>query len=206
MDGATWKGVIFDFHGVITSPPLAGVDEYEAELGLPAGTVTQYMRGHPLVHQLERNEIEPRDYWRQIRAEVQQQHGIEIDLRRLVAEMDGAISITDEMIQLVNDLRSSYRTAMLTNVGKRSSRVFHGDQFRDAFDVVVESAAEGLRKPEPAIYLLAAERLGLPPDQCVFVDDWEENLPPAADLGMGTIAYTSPEQCARDLRALGLEW
>jgi len=205
-DDAGWRGVIFDFHGVITTPPLAGVDDYEVELGLPAGSLTGYMRGHPMVQQLEKDEIDAGVYWRFVRADVQEQHGIEIDLRRLVAEMDDAITIDNEMIDLVQALRPTYRVAMLTNVGKRSSRVFHGDAFRDAFDAVVESAAVGLRKPDPTIYELAAKELGLEPDQCVFVDDWEENLPPAAALGMATVAYESPNQCADALRALGLDW
>lgn len=200
------KGVIFDFHGVITSPPLAGVDDYEVELGLPTGSLTGYMRGHPMVHRLETNQIDAREYWRHIRADVRDTHGVEIDLRRLVAEMDDAITIDDEMIGLVRALRPTYKVAMLTNVGKRSSRVFHGDAYRDAFDAVVESAEVGLRKPDPAIYELAAKELGLEPGQCVFVDDWEENLPPAAELGMATVAYESPAQCADALRALGLDW
>jgi len=201
-----WQAVIFDFHGVITTPPLAGVDAYEQELGLPAGALTGYMRGHPMVHQLERNEIDPRDYWRFIRSDVQEAHGLEIDLRRMVAEMDGAITIEPRMVELVAALRGVYRTAMLTNVGKRSSRVFHADAFRDVFDVVVESAAVGLRKPDPEIYRLVAERLGVPTTAAVFVDDWEENLPPAAELGMGTVVFESPDQCEAALRELGLRW
>lgn len=201
-----YEAVIFDFHGVITTPPLAGVEAYELELGVPAGSLTRYMRGHPLVHQLERNEVDPRDYWRFVRADVRGTLGLEIDLRRLVAEMDDAIALDEEMLDLVAALRPHYRTAMLTNVGKRSSRVFHGEAFRDRFDVVVESAAVGLRKPDPAIYELVARDLGVAPTAAVFVDDWEENLPPAAALGMATVAYTDAAHCEAALRDLGLVW
>ena len=57
------------------------------------------------------------------------------------------------------------------------------------FDAVVISDLVGMRKPEPEIYLLTAERLGLPPQECLFVDDTERNLPCAADLGMGTVYF-----------------
>ncbi len=94
---------------------------------------------------------------------------------------------------------------MLTNVGKRSSRVFHGAHLRERFDVVVESAEVGLRKPDPAIYRLVVDRLGVAPDEAVFVDDWEENLPPARDLGLHTIAFVDEASCRDALIALGVE-
>lgn len=199
------EAVVFDFHGVISTPPLAGVEGYERDLGLPVGTLTDYMRGHPLVQQLERDEIEPRTFWQRIRAEVRGQHGVDIDLRRLVEEMDGAIGIREGMVALVEELRPRHRTAMLTNVGRRSSRVFHHNDVRKSFDVVVESAEVGLRKPDPAIYQLVVARLGVAPVATVFIDDWAENLPPAAELGIRTIAFEDEAQCRDTLRTLGLD-
>ncbi len=61
----------------------------------------------------------------------------------------------------------------------------------DLFDVIVLSGTIGIRKPDPRIYRLAAERLGVPPRRCVFVDDLGGNLKPAKDLGMATIRHTS---------------
>jgi len=67
------------------------------------------------------------------------------------------------------------------------------------FDAVVISHHTGTRKPDPAIYLLAAERLGLPCEACVFVDDLPQNLEPARALGMSVIHKTSAEQLLTDL-------
>jgi epoxide hydrolase-like predicted phosphatase len=61
----------------------------------------------------------------------------------------------------------------------------------DLFDVIVLSGALGIRKPDSRIYVIAAERLGVAPERCVFVDDLGGNLKPAKALGMATIRHTS---------------
>jgi epoxide hydrolase-like predicted phosphatase len=74
------------------------------------------------------------------------------------------------------------------------------------FDGVVISGEEGIRKPTPAIYELAAERIGLEPTECVFVDDLPFNLAPAAELGMATVHHISPPETIAELeRLLGVE-
>ena len=73
------------------------------------------------------------------------------------------------------------------------------------FDAVVISDRVGMRKPEPEIYLLTAERLGLPPQACLFVDDTEPNLPAAMDLGMGTVYFAgAAEEIAEIERLIGI--
>ena len=67
------------------------------------------------------------------------------------------------------------------------------------FDVVVESAVEGLRKPDPRIYELACERLGISPDEAVFLDDLGVNLKPARALGMTTIKVEDPATALAEL-------
>ena len=74
------------------------------------------------------------------------------------------------------------------------------------FDVVLESSKLGVRKPEPAFYTLACERLGVEPDECVFLDDLGVNLKPARALGMTTIKVGDPAVAIAELGALlGLE-
>ena len=73
------------------------------------------------------------------------------------------------------------------------------------FDMVVESSVEGIRKPDPAIYRLACERLGVEPAACVFLDDLGINLKPARAMGMHTIKVVDEDQAIRDLEeATGL--
>ncbi len=72
----------------------------------------------------------------------------------------------------------------------------------DRFDVVLESSKLGVRKPEPAFYALACERLGVEPDECVFLDDLGVNLKPARELGMTTIKVGDPAVAIAELGAL----
>ncbi len=72
----------------------------------------------------------------------------------------------------------------------------------EQYDAVVISGEVGLRKPDPAIYLLAAEKLGLPASQCVFVDDVAANLPAAAELGMATVHHVNSTATVRELDRL----
>ena len=71
--------------------------------------------------------------------------------------------------------------------------------------LVIESSIEGLRKPDPRIYQLACERIGVAPTEIVYLDDLGVNLKPARDMGMTTIKVTSEAQAIADLsKALGL--
>ena len=70
------------------------------------------------------------------------------------------------------------------------------------FELVIESSVEGVRKPDPAIYQLACDRLGLAANQCIFLDDLGVNLKPARDMGMGTVKVLSAAQAIADLAAL----
>jgi putative hydrolase of the HAD superfamily len=72
----------------------------------------------------------------------------------------------------------------------------------DLFELIVDSGFEGMRKPEPEIYALTLERLGLPGDACAFVDDLEVNLPPARDAGMHAIHFRDAGQAITELDVL----
>lgn len=98
------------------------------------------------------------------------------------------------MIDAVRQVkRAGYRTALLTNIS-RSGEALWRSLFAvdELFDVVVDSSQVGLRKPDPAIFRLTCERLGLQPEQCLFVDDLRCNVDAAADLGMTTLQCKDP--------------
>jgi epoxide hydrolase-like predicted phosphatase len=84
--------------------------------------------------------------------------------------------------------RDGARTALLSN-SWGDALAYDEALLEQLFDAWVISSAVGLRKPDPAIYELAAERIGLPPAACVFVDDLPGNLKPARELGMATILH-----------------
>jgi len=79
---------------------------------------------------------------------------------------------------------------------------YAGYHLSEHYDAVIISGEVGLRKPDPAIYLLAAEKLGLPASWCVFVDDVAANLPAAAELGMATVHHVNSTATVRELDRL----
>ena len=76
--------------------------------------------------------------------------------------------------------------------------------FLDWFDEIVLSGAVRLVKPEPEIFSLLLERINLPAEDCLFIDDHQENLAQASKMGFQTIFFTSPEQLSGDLHRMGL--
>jgi epoxide hydrolase-like predicted phosphatase len=195
--------IVFDLGGVITVPPFEGLVVYEEEQGLPPGTITRYFRGHDLMHQLERGEISARDFWKAMGTEIQTDHGVRLQLAAVAAAADQGSELRPEMLELVRGLHGRYTLGLLTNNVKEA--VTWRDQLpHELFDVLIDSSAVGLRKPDPRVYELLLERLERPAAEVVFVDDFEENLPPATALGIETIGFESPDQCRRRLSELGV--
>ncbi|MEA2303546.1 MAG: putative hydrolase of the superfamily [Solirubrobacteraceae bacterium] len=96
--------------------------------------------------------------------------------------------------------RGGVRTGLLSNSWGAAG--YDRSRFDELFDVLVISGEEGVRKPEPAIYALAAERMGLPPEALVFVDDIPGNLKPARAIGMATVHHVDAAQTIDALEEL----
>ena len=103
-------------------------------------------------------------------------------------------------LRLVSDLRASYKLAILSNADVSLRERLEGDMgIHHLFDDIVCSAEVGMAKPEPAIFVLAAERLGLEPRECVFVDDLNTNVEAARQVGMQAVLFSKDK--GDDLRA-----
>src|SRR5205807_4802790 len=105
-------------------------------------------------------------------------------------------------VDLVGEVHRRCTTALLTN-NVREAVDWRGDLPSGIFDHIIDSSAVGLRKPDPAIYRELLRRLGRPAEEAAFIDDFEENLPPAADLGITTIVLSGIEECRKALVELG---
>jgi putative hydrolase of the HAD superfamily len=123
-----------------------------------------------------------------------------LDDHGLLARALADLSPRPEVAELVRRARAGgVRVAVLSNSwGTGDYDPYDGYQLDELFDAVVISDQVGLRKPSPAIYELTASKIGLPPDECLFVDDTKDNLPVARELGMGTLLFTGRRQ--RDRR------
>lgn len=109
----------------------------------------------------------------------------------------------EELIAYLRALRPRYRTAILTNsfVGARAhEEARYG--FTSMVDLAIYSDEEGVRKPDPRIYAIACERLGLPPAEIVFLDDLPANVAAARAAGLQAVLFTSTAQAIADIEAL----
>jgi putative hydrolase of the HAD superfamily len=113
--------------------------------------------------------------------------------------------VEEEMVQAVRAARAGgVRTGLISN--SWGTARYPRELLAELFEGIVLSGEVGVRKPTPRIYELGASAIGLPPDQCVFVDDLPFNLPPAETLGMVAVHHTSAERTIEELeRLLGLE-
>jgi putative hydrolase of the HAD superfamily len=106
---------------------------------------------------------------------------------------------------LVTARRAALKTALLSNSWGMTG--YPRERFEELFDVEIISGEVGLRKPDPAIYELALERLGVPGRRCVFVDDHPGHLEPAQKAGMTTVLHLSPGQTlSRLTELLGIDF
>ena len=193
----SFDAVLFDFGGVFIDSPFAVAGAAAAELGLESDALMGIVFGpydrdtdHPW-HQLERGELSFDDARAAIRRLSLEQGEIDLDPIAVLGQLasDGG-GVREFMVELVRDVRSSgLRTGVVTN-----NIAEFGNYWREMipldelFDDVVDSSAVGLRKPDPAIYRLACERLSVEPSRTVFVDDYDGNIVGAEAVGMSGIS------------------
>jgi putative hydrolase of the HAD superfamily len=195
--------VFFDFGGVLSSGPFKTFARYEADNGLRDGFIRSLNAANPDDNawaRLERNELGFEEFCDAFEAEARSAGG-ELDVRSLFAAL--TLDLRPSMVGAVNRCRSCFKTGLLTNNFVSRFGTVIGDDSGDSaarladvlslFDVVVESSVVGLRKPDPAFYLLACRRLEVSPERVVFLDDLGVNLKPARALGMTTIKVEDPE-------------
>ncbi|GAA0616603.1 hypothetical protein GCM10009547_18360 [Sporichthya brevicatena] len=202
--------VVFDVGGVLAGDPFGPLDAYCASVGI-ASSMEPYFRGDADFAALEVGELGLREWFGGFLRRVEAEHGVRLDVQAVAAALREARALRPEMISLVGELMQHHRIAVLTN-NTAANDDFLVDMFQrgapgglpaGAVDLICNSAALKLRKPDPGIYVELLRRLECPAADVVFVDDFAENLPPAQELGIRTIHFSDPAQCRRELAALG---
>jgi putative hydrolase of the HAD superfamily len=200
--------LISDFGGVLTSPLQAGFLAYQEETGVSLEDLGRAMAkaaeehgDHPLFA-LERGEISEIEF----RDRIERHLESGFDLTRLRTLYFDRIVPNRPMIEFVRQVRRrGTRTALLTNNVREWEPLWRSKlpEIDELFEVVVDSAFVGLRKPDPAIYELTLERLGdgLRPADCVFVDDLEVNCEAALALGMAAVRFLDAEQAIPEIES-----
>jgi putative hydrolase of the HAD superfamily len=207
------RAVISDFGGVLTTPLSAGFLAYQEEAGVSLEELGRAMQRatetygeHPLFV-LERGEIPEAEFTRRLEEHLD----ANFDLARLRQLYFERIEPNPPMIGYLAELRGrGLRTALLTNNVREWEPLWRAKlpELDEIFELVVDSAFVGMRKPERRIYELTLERLGdgLRGEECLFVDDLEVNCDAARALGMTAVLFVDAEQAIAELEsALGAE-
>jgi HAD superfamily hydrolase (TIGR01509 family) len=129
------------------------------------------------------------------------------ELDRILEELVGKYEPYTPLWELLPRLRPAYKLAVINNGTGLTKPLFHRKlRIFEVFDPFLISAVEGIRKPDPRIYLRACERLAVPPERCLFLDDKIENVEGARRVGMEAVHWNDPPACfAAFTRRLGLE-
>jgi putative hydrolase of the HAD superfamily len=180
-------GLIVDYGGVLTTDVFASFRAFCEAEGLAPDTVRDSFRSDPeareLLAGLETGALAVAEFEPRFAAL------LEVESERLIERLIGGMAPDEAMLDGVRAARrAGVRTGLLSN-SWGSATAYDPELLEELFDAWVISSEVGLRKPDPAIYELAADRLGLPPTACVFVDDLPGNLKPARALGMATVLH-----------------
>jgi epoxide hydrolase-like predicted phosphatase len=204
------RAVISDFGGVLTTPLIESFLAYQREtgiaiedLGAAMGRVMEQDEGRHPLFELEKGNMTEEEFLRRIGAEL----GRELSSMRETYFAN--LHPNEAMISYLRGLRSDgLRLGLLTNNVREWEPLWRAKlpDVEELFEVVVDSAFVGMRKPEPEIYELTVERMGggLRAEECLFLDDIEVNCEAARALGMKAVRFHDNDQSIAELNeALG---
>jgi epoxide hydrolase-like predicted phosphatase len=203
--------VITDWGGVMTSPIVDSVNAWLAADGIDRESYLAVMRQwvkqaysdgtdpNP-IHALERGESTNDEFELALAKELVLENGGPVAGPGLLARMFAGQTLDEEMLALFRKLKASgVPTGLLSNSWGGG---YPTELFPDMFDAVVISGEVGMRKPEPRIFLHAAQLLGLEPRECVFIDDIQANITAAEQIGFTGVLHSAAEDTAQRVAEL----
>lgn len=187
------EAVIFDMGGTLLrteNHPLRR--KWEVRLGLQEGELSRTVFQSDASRRASMGQLTEDGVWKHVQATFKLSDD---QMREFVPDFWSGDVVDAELLKFIGDLRARFKTAILSNAYS-TGRWAITEKFglRDAVDLVVISAEEGVAKPDPRIYQIAAERLKVTPEACVFVDDVEENVRAAQTLGMCGVQFENAAQ------------
>jgi len=201
--------VISDFGGVLTTPLLHSFAAFQDHAGVPIEAlgralqaVAQRNGANPL-YELEKGHMTEADFLARIGEALSEDLGRPVEMERFSEVYFAQLESNPAMIDYLRSLKArGVRLAMLTNnVAEWEPRWRAMLPVDEIFELVVDSAFVGMRKPEPEIYELTLERLGLTAPDCVFVDDIDVNCDAARALGMTAVHFAASDQAIAEIEA-----
>jgi putative hydrolase of the HAD superfamily len=199
------RGLLVDFGGVLTTNVFDSFRAFGEQEGLDPQTVKRAFREDPealgLLRELERGDIAVEDF--------EPRFGARIGVRNtegLVGRLFGGVGPDERMLEAVRRARAAgIHTGLISN-SWGAGLDYDMSLLDELFEGIVISGDVGMHKPEPAIFVLGAERIGVRPEECVFVDDLRENCAGAEQVGMTAILHRGADSTLPELeRLLGVE-
>jgi putative hydrolase of the HAD superfamily len=210
------QAIIWDFGGVFTTSPFEAFNRFEASRGLPRDFIRTVNSTNPDSNAwalFERAEIDARGFDRQY-LEESTALGHPVRGADILPLLSG--EFRPRMVVALRECKRHFKVGCITNnmpqghgasMAASPERASHASDIMRYFDAIIESSKAGVRKPDPRIYLMMCERLGVAPQTCVYIDDLGINCKPAARLGMKAIKVVSEAQALADLAKItGLDF
>jgi len=204
------RAVISDFGGVLTNKLIEAFAAFQNETGISMEQLGRGMQrvaerdGEYPLFRLERGELTEREFLDDLAWGLEEELGHRPKLHRFREIWFEALEPNEPMLALMRELSErGYRMAILTNNVREWEELWRSKlPVDEIFELVVDSAWVGMRKPEPEIYTLTIDRLDsdLDPAQCLFIDDNELNVDAARDLGLKAVRFESNEQAIPEIR------
>jgi putative hydrolase of the HAD superfamily len=195
------RGLLVDFGGVLTTNVFDSFRAFGEAEGLDPGTVKRAFREDPealgLLRELERGDIAVEEFEPRFGERI----GVS-DTEGLVGRLFGGVGPDERMLEAVRRARAAGVRCGLISNSWGAGLSYDQAMLEELFDGIVISGDVGMHKPEPEIFLLGARRIGVPPDECVFVDDLRENCAGAEAVGMTAILHRGADSTLPRLEEL----
>ena len=202
-----YRGLVVDFGGVLTTSIGEAFRSFCEAEGIPHARLKEVLRSaygvgtepDPLVSLMETGRMELREFEERLAEALSEDLDRPLDPTDLLARMLSGVHFDLRMVKAVHAARHrGVKTGLLSN--SWGVKPYPRDLLNELFDAVLISGEVGIRKPDPEVFRLAAERLDLPTKACVFVDDVKGNVKAAAAVGMRGVVH---EHAGRTIRRLG---
>ena len=195
------KAIIFDFGRVISAQkPPSLFRTYEKDLGLAPGRLNQIMFASEDWQEVLVGRKTIEEFWHTIGPELGLNSHAEIDSFRKRYRSDEEVNAG--VLAIIQQLKGHYKLAVLSNAPSGLTSWLADWNVLNFFDVVFCSGDEGIAKPDSKAFELTLERLGLKPDEAVFIDDTREHVNAAQKLGLQGILFTTAEELEKELNLL----
>jgi len=195
------RAVIWDFGGVLVrTEDRTPREQLATRLGLTSSELYNLIFETETARLATIGKVTTQDHWENVRATL----GLTRDEFPVVPDYFwGGDRLDTELIEFIRGLRSHYKTGLLSNAWDDLRRMLEEKwRIADAFDAIIISAEVGVAKPDLQIYQIALERLGVAPQEAVFIDDFRHNVEAARAVNMHGIQFQSPGQARAELEQM----